>query len=60
MTEPDDGLTYEKLMAMVRKMDALISDDVIAVSMLFPPDKVFSFPDERGTVWAMGMARFTH
>lgn len=52
----ENTFTPEKLRAMVRKMDAFVSDDVIAVSMLFPPDKALEFPDDKGKVWAIGLA----
>lgn len=49
--------SIDTLKAAMRRMDALrLEDDVIAVSMLCPPDKCFKFTDEKGTVHAMSPA----
>lgn len=40
---------------MMRQFDHLMmTDDVIGVSYLFPPDRCMVFTDHRGTVYAMG------
>lgn len=55
----DDGsgtFSIDKLKAAMRKLDGLISDDVITVSMLFLPDKALEFVDDKGKVFAMGTA----
>jgi hypothetical protein len=52
MTEP---FSIAKLRNMVRHFD-VAADDLIAVSFLFPPDRVMRFTDHRGTVWAVGEA----
>lgn len=50
----DEGLSVARLKATMRKFDHLLSDDVIGVSYLFPPDKCLIFSDHRGKVFAMG------
>lgn len=56
---PADGgaFSIEKLKAAMRELDKLApGDDVIAVSMLFLPDKALEFVDDKGKVYAMGPA----
>jgi hypothetical protein len=57
MAEDESTFSIAKLREMMRKFEELPQDE-IAVSMLFPPDKVSVFTDDRGTVYAMGPALF--
>lgn len=50
MGEP---FSISKLRDMVRHFD-VDADDLIAVSFLFPPDRVMRLADHRGTVWGVG------
>lgn len=54
----ESTLTPAKLKAMMRQFDHLMTEDVIGVSYLFPPDRCLVFTDHRGTVYAMGEAFF--
>lgn len=54
----EETLSIARLKAMMRQFDHLMTEDVIGVSYLFPPDKCLVFTDHRGTVYAMGEAFF--
>ncbi len=54
----EDGGTFsiKTLKAAMRRLDGLISDDVIAVTALCPIDKCYVFADEKGSVYAISPA----
>lgn len=53
MSDDNNTFSLAQLKAMMRKMDGLVSDDVIAVTALCPMGKAFEFVDERGKVIAI-------
>lgn len=48
--------SIDKLKAAMRKLYGPIPDDVIAVSMLFLPNKALEFVDDKGKIYAMSLA----